>query len=432
MMRAPNRIRPWCVALSLALVAGPLLLAQPSGTLEGVVEGQFAKITIAVPEPGGVSDAATSGELTGTLRDDLAFSGFFDVVDPALYRLVPAAPAQGERHEEWLSIGASAVVRLRIVPAGERIDVEARLWDNRGGGQLFARRYGGQTALVRRVAHQIADDLVRHYTGRPGTALTLLSFVCKTGAAKEVFLADYDGKRVRRITTSGTINLVPAWSPDGNELAFVSFRGKQPGVYVMSSEGTLGHLATVGGELSSAPDWSPDGHKLAYTSDVDRNSEIYVLDRRSNRNTRLTRHPGIDTAPAWAPNGREIAFTSDRSGSPQIYLMDAEGLNVRRISWDGPYNDSPAWSPDGSRLAYVSRIDGRFDIRVLELATDRTTRLTHGEGSNENPRWSPDGRHLVFASNRGGTWDIYTMRADGQDVRRLTKGSDCSTPDWSR
>jgi len=431
-MDRPIDFRSRLAAAALALVIAPHAAAQESGVrIEGLVEGRIAKISIAVPDPGATPDSSSS-ELSETLRDDLAFSGFFDVVDPALYSLVPPPAAGTERHEEWLSVGAGAVVRLRLVPSGERIDVEARLWDNSGGGQLFARRYGGEAKLVRRVAHQIADDIVRHYTGRPGIALTLISFVCKHGAAKEVFLMDYDGKRLRRITTSGTINLVPVWSPDGNELAFVSFRGKQPGVYVMSSEGKLGHLATIGGELSSAPDWAPDGRKLAYTSDIDGNSEIYALDRTTSRNTRLTRHPGIDTAPAWAPNGREIAFTSDRSGSPQIYLMDAEGLNVRRISWDGPYNDSPAWSPDGSRLAYVSRIDGRFDLRVLDVATDRTNRLTHSEGNNENPRWSPDGRHLVFASNRAGAWDIYTVRSDGTDVRRLTRGSDCSTPDWSR
>jgi TolB protein len=426
MMRSSVRLCVCAVAISLAPF--PDASAQK---IEGVVEGQFTKIKIAVPDADGARDTTTSTELSTTLRDDLTFSGLFDVVDPSLYRLVPAPGAKGEPHTEWLSIGANAVVRLRIVPAGERIDVEARLYDNTGGGQLFARRYGGQATLVRRVAHQIADDLVKHYTGRPGIALTLLCFVCKTGNAKEVYLADYDGQRVRRITTSNTINLVPAWSPDGDELAFVSFRGKQPGVYLMSSEGKLKNLPTVGGELSSAPDFSPDGKRLAYTSDVDGNSEIYLLDRTTGRNTRLTRNPGIDTAPAWAPNGREIAFTSDRSGSPQIYLMDAEGLNVRRVSWEGPYNDSAAWSPDGSKLAYVSRIDGRFEVQVRDLSTDRSTRLTSGGGNNENPRWSPDGRHIVFASNRGGTWDIYTMRADGQDVRRVTKGSDCSTPDWS-
>ncbi len=75
-------------------------------------------------------------------------------------------------------------MRLRVAPSGDRIDVEARLYDNSGGGQLFARRYGGQTALVRRVAHQIADDIVKHYTGRPGISLTRIAFVSQAAARR--------------------------------------------------------------------------------------------------------------------------------------------------------------------------------------------------------------------------------------------------------
>ncbi len=418
--------------LIVATCAAPPAPAQDrmTGTIEG--EG-FTPIKIAIP------DAATSGgytaittELVETIRQDLEFSPFFDVVDPSLYQLVPASADGTVRHEDWLAIGADAVVRIRVPFQEDRIDLEARLHDNESGTELFGRRYGGKIELLRRVAHQLADDLVRHYTGRPGIAMTRISFVSGYQGNKEIYLMDYDGRRIRRLTTSRTINLSPVWSPDGNELAYVSWRGRQPGVYVMSNEGELGVLKTIGGELSAAPDWAPDGQRLAYTSDVDGNSEIYVLDRRTSRNRRLTHNRAIDTAPAFSPNGREIAFTSDRSGSPQIYLMDAEGLNVRRMSWKGSYNDSPAWAPRGDSLAYASRIEGRFQIVTLDLASGRVTRLTWDLGNHENPRWSPDGRHLVFASDRTGSYDIYTVRADGSGLRRLTRGGDSYTPDWSR
>lgn len=400
--------------------------------LEGVVEGErFSRIKIAIPDAP-ASSGEEGAELVQTVRDDLAYSGYFDVVDPGLYHLVGTAPVGEERYEDWISIGADALVR--VVPSldGSRVDLQARLYDNASQGLLFARRYGGRSQLLRLVAHQLSDDLVRHYTGRPGVAMTRIAFSSRHGEGKEIYLMDYDGQRIRRLTTTSTINITPVWSPAGGELAYVSWRGKQPGVYVMSSEGELGHLTTVGGELSAAPDWSPDGRKLVYSADVDGNSEIYVLDRGSGRNSRLTHSPAIDTAPAFSPTGREIAFTSDRAGSPQIYIMDAEGLNVRRVSWSGNYNDSAAWSPNGARLAYASRIDGRFEIVLLDLSSDRVTRLTWGEGNSENPRWAPDGRHIVFASDRAGTYDIYTMRPDGSDVRRLTRGGNCFTPDWSR
>lgn len=423
---------------SLPFLLGALLVsasgAQESDrALEGRITGEGGlRIKIAVPDPPAPAGfEKETAELLQTVRDDLDYSGVFDVVDPSLYRLVPAAGGAVD-HEDWLAIGADALLRTRLGFDGARIDLEARLHDNPSRSVLFARRYGGEDDLLRRVAHQLADDLVRHYTGQPGVAMTRIAFVSRHGAGKEIYLMDYDGRRIRRLTTTGTINLSPVWSPPGEELAYVSWRGKQPGVYVISSEGVLGQLSTIGGELSSAPDWSPDGRRLVYSSDVEGDTELYVLDRSSGRNTRLTRHPAIDTSPAFSPNGREIAFTSDRSGTPQIYLMDAEGLNLRRVSWNSNYNDSAAWSPDGGRLAYVSRIDRRFDIVLLDLSTDRVTRLTWGEGNNENPRFSPDGRHLVFASDRAGSYDIYTLRVDGSDVRRLTRGGDSFTPDWSR
>jgi len=423
----------------LILAFAGLVLAQegagqsPEGII-GIVEGTgYTRIKIAVPAPetgGGFEGQAA--DFVETVRQDLETSGFFDVVAPSLYGLVPPAEDGALRHDDWISIGADFLVQIRIPTQDDRIDLEARLYDNNGKKLQFGRRYGGSLELIRRVAHQVSDDLVKTLTGNSGIALTRIAFVSLHGEGKEIYLMDYDGRRVRRLTTTGTINLSPVWSPDGSELLFVSWRGKQPGVYLMSSEGKLGVLKTVGGELSAAPDWSPDGRKLAYTSDVDGNSEIYVLDRTSGQNRRLTFNPTIDTAPAFSPNGREIAFTSDRSGSPQIYLMDSEGLNTRRLSWGSSYNDSPAWSPRGDRLAYASRIDGRFQIVVLDLSSGRVTSLTPGRGNSENPRWSPDGRHLVFSSNRAGSYDIYTMRADGTDVRRLTRGGDSFTPDWSR
>lgn len=436
-MRIRTGVAGTLLGTALALIAGTLSAQEGRDTVTGVVEGHgFPKIKIAVPQSiSDLPDDANAQEIVATLREDLGYSGFFDVLDPTLYRLVPPDPAPAgkkERHEDWLSIGADALVRLRMRNDGDRIDLQAMLYDNNGEGQLlFGRRYGGQVELRRRIAHNVADDLVRHYTGRPGVAMSRIAFVSTHGDGKEVYLMDYDGKRIRRITTSNTLNLAPTWSPDGNQLAYVSWQSKQPGVFVMTSEGELQQLQIVRGELSAAPDWSPDGRKLVYSSDAAGNSELYVLDRDRGRNTRVTHHQAIDTAPAFSPNGREIAFTSDRTGRPQVYIMDAEGLNVRRVSWSGTYNDSAAWSPLGDKLVYSSRIDGRFELMLLDLATERTSRLTWDDGNNEDPRWSPDGRHIVFSSNRGGSYQIYTMRADGRSVRQLTRGPASATPDWS-
>jgi TolB protein len=411
-----------------------MALAQQNADIGGTIQGSGQALSIAVPAPIVPGHQSEVDEIVETVRNDLDYSGWLNIVDPGLYKLVPPAGPEGEPFEAWESIGVGdSIVRFEITIEGGRVDLSARLYDIKSKSTIGNWRYGGGIDLRRRVAHTISDEIVLKYTGKKGIARTRIAFVSKHADGKEVYLMDYDGARVRRLTTSETVNLSPAWSPDGTELAWVSWHQRQPGVYLMSDSGTMKHLPTIGGELSAAPDWSPDGTKLAYSSDFDGNTEIYVLDRTTGKNSRLTRHPGIDTSPAVSPNGREVAFTSDRTGRPQIYVMGMDGTNVRRISWDGIYNESAGWSPDGSKMVYMSRVDGVFQLIVRDNETQRTTQLTRGLGNNENPRWSPDGRHLVFASDRGnGRYAIYSMRSDGSRVRQLTKGLDAYTPDWSR
>jgi TolB protein len=428
------RVTPFLLILTLwaALIAP--VPAQELGEITGRVEAEgIPLIPIAVPAANATGQAgAIAAEIVETIRYDLDFSGYFDVVAPRLYELVPPPEGGEPRYDDWRSIGADALLQLDVGYEDGRIDIIARLYDTPSRKLLFAYRYPGDFDLLRRIAHSISDDLVLHYTGTSGIAKTWIAFSSTHEDGKELYLMDYDGRRIRRLTTTGTLNITPAWSPITDMLAFLSWRGRQPAIYLLDGAGKLSQAPALTSELSAAPEWSPDGRKMVYAADADGNLDLYTLDLASGRNTRLTRTGSIEMAPAYSPNGREIAFTSDRSGTPQIYVMDAEGLNVRRITFQGSYNDSAAWSPDGDKIAYVSRINGRFDVFVYDIPTDRHRRLTFGDGNNENPRWSPDSRHLVFASDRAGTYDIYTMRADGSRVTRLTKGGDCFTPDWSR
>jgi len=438
--RGPNLRKRRLLRATLPLAALGLVLARLAGGIEqppaltGEVTGAgFTRIPIAIAEPAAESSAKEwAREFAETVRSDLEYSGYFDVLPAPFQPASTSPPTDRAAFDEWVRAGADSFVISKLAASSGRLDLLATLYDARAGQQLLARRYGGSEELLRRIAHQVADDLVFHFTGRKGISTTRIAFVSCHGKAKELYLMDYDGRRVRRLTTSGTINLTPVWSPVGERLAYVSFREGRPGIYVLESDGRIWKVPTAGGTLNTSPDWSPDGRSIAYASNAGGSVDLYVVDLATGRSRRLTDSPAIDTSPSFSPNGREIAFTSDRSGSPQIYIVDVDGLNLRRLTTAGNYNESAAWSPRGDRIAYVTRNErGRFDIAVLDLATGAVRQLTDGEGSNENPRWSPDGRHLVFSSNRAGTYDIYTMDADGGNLRRLTQGTDSITPDWS-
>ena len=366
------------------------------------------------------------------LWDDLQFSGIFQMVKKEYYSLISPLDESRINFEDWASIGAEALLVGNISCQEDKLIVEGRLFDVKTGQMMIGKRYRSEADQSRLIAHTLADEIVRTYTGQKGVATTQIVFVSDREGTKEIYLMDYDGYNQRRITYFQSINLFPAISPDGEAIAFTSYLEENPDLYLLSRHGgkIVRLMANLG--MSTTPDWSLDGRKLLFTSSRDGNAEIYMVKADGSDVVRLTRNHTIDTSPCWSPTGRQIAFTSDRSGSPQIYIMDAEGTNITRLTYQGSYNDTASWSPDGLEIAYASRVGGIFDIFVINLTTKELRRLTINSGSNESPCWSPDGRHLVFSSNRSGSYQIYTVEPDGSNQKRLTTRGNNISPRWSR
>ncbi|MCI0566741.1 MAG: Tol-Pal system beta propeller repeat protein TolB [Acidobacteria bacterium] len=422
--------------LLAGLCAGRPAHPQSSDITLGISETAARRIPLALPDFAPASSSQTrkaAEDITKTLRDDLSFSGYFNVVKPALYSDIAGYSEKKVLYKQWLDIGAESVVLGKVLEEPGKIAVEGRLYDNRQQQLVMGRRYRGEPETARSIAHRLGDEIVKQFTGQPGFFQTRIAFVSQVGRGKEIFVMDYDGERIKRLTNNGSLNLNPSWSPDGKEIAFLSYRSGRPELVILSSGGELRKaFPQQKGQLNLAPEWSPDGKRIAFSGSRDGNAEIFVLRVSDGQLTRLTTNPALDTSPSWSPTAREIAFVSDRSGSPQIYIMDAEGTNVRRLTYEGNWNDLPAWSPKGDKIAYCSRLEGHFDLFVRDLATQKSSRLTQGPANSEDPRWAPDGHHLVFASDRSGNYDIYEMISDGTGVRRITQGGRSFNPDWSR
>ncbi len=161
----------------------------------------------------------------------------------------------------------------------------------------------------------------------------------------------------------------PAWSPDGQSLAYVSFENRLPSVYVQILKTGERREVSAHAGVNQAPAWSPDGKKLALTlSTRDGNLDIYVMDLATQALTRITDDPGIDTEPQWSKDGQSLYFTSDRAGGPQIYRVGIEaGDKPRRLTFQGSYNARPRLSPDESQLAFVTQEDGAYRIATMDL-----------------------------------------------------------------
>jgi len=405
------------------------------GQITGIISAPgLTRMVLAMPafKISPLTPAATRGageEIQKTLAADLDFSGYFDVLPPARFPGIGDDPSKVP-FDVWTNTGAVALLLGSVSPDDQKLVFEGLLFDTAGKQLILGKRYRGENDVARQIAHKLANEIVLHFTGRTGIALSRIAFEGRVGKAKEIFIMDYDGKGLTQVTRNGSLNLSPAVSPDGLRIAFVSYKSGTPRLYVLTEDSRMLDLTPEGVDLCAAPDWAPDGKSIAFSAAKGGNSDIFIHDFGTGKARRLTFGPSSETSPSWSPSGREIAFTSDRSGRPQIYVMDAEGANVRRLTFEGNYNDQPAWAPSGEAIAFAGWTEGHFDVFVIDPLSGRQAQITDNQGYNENPRWSKDGRHLVFTSNRYGPYQIFTMDPDGSRPMRLVTPTEAFAPDW--
>ncbi len=404
------------------------------------------KIEVALPDftfPEDLSKGQGYLHLTATMgrvvKDDLAFSGFFKVVekDGFVQEQQREDRASGRiNFKEWSALGAVALVKAEVYMEDGQLALRGELFDVDKGKRIIGVKYSGDPRIYRALAHRLSEEIVYRLTGEKGVFRTRIAFVSKQMGNKELFVMDYDGYNIFRLTRDRSIVVTPIWSPSGKQLAFTSYVDNNPDLYVIHADGSGRRPLSLAQGLNVAPAWSPDGKKVAIVMSKDGNSEIYTIDVKTGELKRLTHNRATDSAPAWSPDGRRIAFTSSRSGSPQIYIMDADGKDVQRLTFIGDYNDLAAWSPRGDRLAFAGRrngYNGRFDIYTVKVDGSDLRRLTSNTGNNESPTWSPEGRYIAFSSDRdGGIPQIYVMMVNGSGQRRITNlvGGGYS-PAWS-
>jgi TolB protein len=390
-----------------------------------------------------VAIAKTVGQV---LFDDLNFEREFALIPGDVYSTIPAATSFADvPFDRWRELNADGLIVGTVQKTGTGLKVEVRLFNVRTRQSAFGREYTGSTANPRLYAHQISDELHKSQRGLVGVARTKLVFdsdrdgermggTVENRGVKELYISDYDGENQRRITVSRTLNINPAWSPDGRSIAYTSYRRGGGQIFVSHIFQALLDELTKGDKVGEnwLPAWSPDGTRLCFTSTRDGNSEIYVMNRDGSNVRRLTRQAGIDISPTWSPTGTQIAFVSDRGGDPHIYIMDADG-GGSPIPLTREYSDRPTWSPAPyNEIAFSARTGPGNDIKVIDMATRTVRQLTFGEGTNESPTWSANGRHIAFMSTRAGKSEIFTIARDGKDIRQLTRAGNNQQPNWSK
>jgi TolB protein len=373
-------------------------------------------------------DDQSPQKIAAIVQADLERSGQFRGVDVSGAALDEASRPDLSlwRQRAADSLLTGSVTRL----ADGRFDVRFRLWDVVRGQDLGGQSYSVVQADLRLSAHRIADYVYEKLTGERGVFSTRIAYVTRAGQRYTLWVADADGENSQTALASPESIISPAWSPTGQQLAYVSFESRKPVIYVHDVASGRRRLVANFRGSNSAPAWAPDGRTLAATLTRDGGSQLYAIDINGGEPRRLTQSNSIDTEPAFSPDGKSLYFVSDRGGAPQIYRMPAFGGAAERVTFSGSYNISPALSPDGRWLAYVSRIGGAFRLQVMELATSSVAGITD-TSADERPSFAPNSKLLVYATVQNGREALMTTTLDGKIKARLAgQAGDIREPDW--
>ena len=435
-------------SFNLSLIMMVLFLLARNGMAETQVDIDLEretrkKVALAITDfvmPDSGADILGIGkEAKKILQKDLILSELFSLLPEQIFEELETIEHSSSKvdYRSWRQVGAQWLIKTEyaLTEKGKGQIFTFRLYDAVSKRFLLGKRYKASRELLRKTIHRFADEVVMQLTGKRGIAETRIAFLNQEKSGKEIYLIDFDGYNLRRLTHDNTVNLSPAWSPDAKWIIYTSYAARNPDLIMIDVNGEKKQTLHRLPGLNTAAAWSPDMQKIALVLSRDQNSEIYIL--RSDRELkRLTRHFNIDTSPTWSPDGKKIAFTSDRSGTgaPQIYIMDAlkgDNSNVTRISFGSTYNDNPAWSPNGDQIAYTSRVGRRFQISVYDLNTQESKVLTEGSESCEQPSWSPDGRFLIYRKKENGRHNLFIQRLGGSEVRQLTFSGNAHSPAWS-
>jgi TolB protein len=312
-------------------------------------------------------------------------------------------------------------------------EVELRAYEVYTRRLIVGKGYGvSNPQQIPEVAARFCADLMEALTGQGDFFRSNLAFVKKEGQRKQIYMSTAQGLNLQKITNLDGIAVSPAWSHDGQKLAFVFLDKRYHNLGIWNRQTRTLEKKRLPGNTLIAPSFTKSGN-VAISLDMRGNPDIYELSPEFKVVRTLEENWGIDISPDFDRSGEKMVFVSNRLGNPHVFLKNLVTGETRRISLTGKYNTGPSISPDGTQVVFAQMVGGNHKLFLVDLPSGRERQLTFGPGSDEDPTWSPDGYFIAFASNRSGPSQIYLTTKHGDEPILIPTGpGEATSPAWGK
>lgn len=225
----------------------------------------------------------------------------------------------------------------------------------------------------------------------------------------ELFIMDIDGNNKEKISSiqmylgnnqidTLLIENQPAWSPDGKNIAFSSNRNSlldnlifdDAEIYVINLDNYEIQQLTKARDYSNTPSWSPDGQQIAFMSNRDGDWDIYIMNSDgTGMDENITKNTSSERFPSWSNDGKFIVYHSDRDGNNNLYLYNLETGEETRLTNKPSSEFTGRWSHDDNWITFASDRDGDYEIYIINVKTKEEIKITDNDTGDGLQNWIP-------------------------------------------
>ncbi len=395
-----------------------------------------------------------AAELTDILRNDFIFYKHkFNSVE---YSDKGKASFSNPQLEKWATEGITYFITSEISSGtSDVIEAKYKAWSVLTKKEILNQTFKVKHSSLRSNAHQIADAIYRSITGKSSIFNSKIVFLSDRttkgrNIEKELYIMDFDGRRVEKLTDFNSVILSPSVAPDNSRVMFSLIAAKKQmiggrshmikNIDLKSLDLRTRKVTSLSSKpgINSGAIFSASGNEIFLTLSFSGNADIYEMSLANGKMRKVTSHYSDDVDPSVSADGSMMTFLSSRPGRAHIYTMDPSSAekDIKRISFVGQFNATPRFSPDGKEIVFTSWVDQGFDLYRIDSAGNNLSRLTKDFGSNEEPAFSPDGEFIVFTSKRvngaRAVQDVQIMSREGEILGQLTQDfGRCYSPQWT-